>query len=94
LPNCETHTRQQLIDAISQNLPITQNVVLQVLRDGQTIQVPIKMAPRPMEADAQTPGTINVFNSHRMDLAEKYWRENFAALVEPRIEASNLAEAP
>jgi hypothetical protein len=97
LPNVETHNRTALIQTIF-NAPAVQNVVLQVLRDGQTLKIPIKMAPRPMNADGNAVGSIRDFNNDRIHRAEAYWQQNFAPLLQAgtdrQIDASNLLQEP
>lgn len=92
-PYMETHSRSALISAIAGS-PGSQNVVLQVLRDGETIKIAVKMAPRPLDADGIAIGAIRAFNATRLDRADAYWQENFAPLLEGKIDPSNLAEGP
>jgi hypothetical protein len=93
LPNMETHTRIALKTALSNQLE-GRDFVLEVLRDGETIRVPVTLAPRPIDADTLAPGAVQAFNAIRVDSAEAYFNENFAPLVDQNIEASNLAEGP
>ena len=80
-PNTETHTRDQLINAIGSR-PETQDVVLQVLRDGEQIRIALKMAPRPIKADHLNREGLKVFTNDRADRADAYWQEQFVPLLE------------
>jgi hypothetical protein len=99
LPNVETHNRLALIQAIS-NAPTVQDIVLEVLRDGQTLKIAVKMAPRPLEVEGNGIDPIRAFNAARLNRAEEYWNRNFAAMVQAtasanaNIEPSNLAAGP
>lgn len=91
-PNVVTHTVGALIDAI--HLQGARELVLEVLRDGETIRIPVTMAPRPVDADPLVLGAVQAFNEARVVQADAYYNENFAPLVDQNIEASNLAEGP
>ena len=93
VPNMLTNTQATLSGAIKSS-PGTQNIVLQVLRDGETMRIPIKMAPRPAFADPINAGSMTAFVGPRVEQAEAYWNENFASLLDGRIDTSNLAQAP
>ena len=82
-PNAVTQMQQQLIHAITAR-PNTQNIVLLVLRDGEQIRIPVKMAPRPANAPADAAGAMRSWTAVRIDQAEAYWLENFAPLLEAR----------
>jgi hypothetical protein len=77
-PNRPTQNVTDIKSAIS-SLPRTQNISLQVLRNGESLKIPIKMAPRPLDAD--TPDSLKQFISDRAVDADRYWNENFAPLV-------------
>jgi hypothetical protein len=89
-PNQETHTRQQLISAIGSS-PDVQNIVLLVLRDGEQMRIPVKMAVRPIDADSNNPGSLRPFIADRANKADAYWQENFVPLLESR-DAGEIAE--
>jgi hypothetical protein len=91
LPNMETHSRSALIAAIAGS-PGTQNVVLEVLRNGEPMKIAVKMAPRPLDADGVAIGAIQAFNAVRVDRADAYFHENFAPLLEDQEDVSKLAE--
>jgi hypothetical protein len=92
LPNRETHNLDTLKDAIAGN-PGTQNVVLDVLRSGESMKIAVKMAPRPLAAQVMQPRAMSVFNAPRIDEADAYWEENFEPLMPSRIDPSNLSAA-
>ncbi len=80
-PDWLTPNRQALISAISSS-PRSQDIVLQLIRNGQVITVPIKMAPKPLDADPTHPESLQTFKALRAERAETYWQENFAPLFE------------
>ncbi len=87
-PNTETHLPSMLINAIKGS-PEVQNIVLQVLRDGERIRIAIKMAPKPMqEFDA-----LEGFTADRVTRADAYWREKFVPLLDERY-VGDPAETP
>lgn len=63
-----------------ESTPLTQDIVLQVVRYGRIIKVPVAMAPRPHFADEHVPGALQAFVAERNGHAEAYWEDNFAAL--------------
>ncbi len=77
-PDWLTPNRQALIAAISGS-PRSQDVVVQLIRNGQQMTVAIKMAPKPIYAD---PDSLQTFKAMRVDRAETYWQENYAPLFE------------
>jgi hypothetical protein len=89
-PNRPTHTHKDLTDAIGSNRSV-QDIVLLVLRDGEQIRVPLKMAPRPAMALAEMPGEEHPFLADRAHRADAYWEENFVPLLEQR-DAAAIAE--
>ncbi len=91
LPNMETHNRTALINAIG-SAPGAQNIVLQVLRNGESIKVSVTMAPRPAVANGNNFTAMSTLNSIRIDKADAYWEQNFAPLVDSANNASNLAQ--
>jgi hypothetical protein len=80
-PDWLTPNKTALIDAIRTS-PRSQDIVLQLIRNGQKITVPVKMAPRPGEADPDKPESLQAFKALRADRAEAYWQENFAPLLD------------
>jgi hypothetical protein len=92
-PNCD-----MLIKTIQMH-PLRQQIVLQVLRDGEIITVPVKMSPRPFEAGPPAGAPVNgpqpnneasmdTFMGSRQKRADTYWRLNFDALVDPHSDAT------
>jgi hypothetical protein len=79
-PDWLTPTDTALKDAIRTS-PRTQDVIVQLIRNGQQMTVPIKMAPKPSDADA-SPDSLQTFKALRAQRAETYWQENFAPLFE------------
>jgi hypothetical protein len=84
-PNVPTHAYQELVDAIASH-PDTQTITLLILRDGEQMQLAIRMAPRPSRTDRLNPNALNDFKSSRLDRADTYWQENFVPLLESRTE--------
>jgi hypothetical protein len=77
-PNTETHNIETLKAAIAGS-PRSQSIALQVLRDGQILKIPLKMAPRPLYAE--NPEALRSFISDRTHNADRYWHETYAPLL-------------
>ncbi len=85
-PVIETHSLDNVIHAITPDSgPQLQDVILAVLRDGEEIRIPLRLAPRPYLADALNPDALNAFEAPRINAAEEYWNENFHPLVDREV---------
>ena len=61
-------------------------VHLSVLRQGRNIDVPIKLSGRPIELNlVQAATRLEQLKNIRQDKADKYWEDNFEALLDPLI---------
>jgi hypothetical protein len=75
------------LSSVIGDVPAGQTVHLQIIRGGQSIQVPVKLDARPEWVGArQFPG-INVQDSleDRTQRAEEFWQQNFASLVDAGV---------
>jgi hypothetical protein len=61
-----------------------QTVVLQVLRQGQTLQVPLRLRPAPVLPEL-APVEVEAFFANRVQKGEDYWQREFMPLLRPRI---------
>ena len=57
----------------------------QVLRQGQVIQVPIKLEARPVEADQFLVDEFRKFLNRRRTRSDAYWTTHFAAIVKEGV---------
>ncbi len=87
-PNAQTHLRTE-VRSILQNVQQSQQIELQVLRDGEVIRIPLRLAPKPQAALTG----LDEFSVQRNVRVEKYWNENFAPLVAERDPQSNKLAA-
>jgi hypothetical protein len=82
-PTIETHNMESLIRAITPDSGVpSQDVVLNVLRDGQELRIPIHMAPRPQKLTGANPDALSAFIAVLNQRSEAYWNENFLPLVD------------
>jgi hypothetical protein len=80
----KTETQQSLQNAIA-STPPGEAISLELLRQGRTIEVSVKVDVRPLAAEDRNPAVINEFAARRQALADDYWQTHFAALVEGEI---------
>ena len=57
-----------------------QTVVLEILRQGQTIRVPLRLLPRPVVCD-ESQMDMAAFITERQQKGEEYWQREFVPLV-------------
>ncbi len=61
-------------------------VHLGVLRQGQLLDIPVKLSGRPVEVNAvQAAGQVEQIKNLRQNKADKYWAENFEPLLDQRV---------
>ncbi len=84
LPNMQTPTRRLLITAVSQ-AGSAKVLVLQILRQGQPLRVPVRLAPKPVELAGNDIGHVEQFLSDRMQRAEEFWQANFVPLLRQNV---------
>jgi hypothetical protein len=82
LPNMATPTLPLLQAAISQ-AGANRQVILEVLRQGQTIRVPLRLMPRPKLQES--PDVIESFSTERKQKGEAYWAKEFLPLLRPGV---------
>jgi hypothetical protein len=77
-----TPQQQDLISAVT-SIPPDGTIRLEVLRQGQVMEIALKVSARPPEA--ANPALTAELLSRRQSDAETYWRENFSHLVSESI---------
>jgi hypothetical protein len=79
-PNIQTRSLGLLQQAIA-DLGAKHEVVLEVLRQGQTIHVSLRLGARPLLMVTE----VDAFSAARLQKAEGYWKQEFVPLLRPRI---------
>lgn len=82
LPNMATPTLPLLQAAINQ-AGANHEVILEVLRQGQVIRVPLRLMPRPKLPES--PDVIESFSAERKQKGEAYWKKEFLPLLYPAM---------
>jgi hypothetical protein len=80
LPNIRTpslRVMKQVISAAGAN----RDVVLEVLRQGQVLRVPLKLDPRPFLLLTE----VDSFSAERLQKGEEYWQQEFVPLLRAGI---------
>jgi len=57
-------------------------ITVRVLRRGRELDIPVVLDPRPVAADRVNAGAFDLLVQQRAELAEKYWQEHFAVVVD------------
>jgi len=73
----DTPEQEDLVNAIS-SIPAGRDVTLTVLRQGQTVKIPLRLSARPLPAGKQAD---KHWLEERQAAAEQYWQTQFASLV-------------
>ena len=65
-----------------QQVPAGTRLTFQLIRNGRTVSVPIRLDARPAIADRSAVASMDEFESMREEKAQEYWSANFAPVLE------------
>jgi hypothetical protein len=76
-----TPLKRALQDAVK-SAPTDHPIVMLVLRQGQRMRIPVRLAPKPRElAREQADPAVEAFLAARLQRAEQFWQDEFAPLL-------------
>jgi hypothetical protein len=81
-PDVPTHQVEDLVEGM-RACPTRPLLAMLVLRDGRTIRVTGTMVVEPLATAGRRPGAVAGFLADRQRVADDYWQEQFAPLLDP-----------